>query len=121
MTNVKRIETYSLFEFCQEVQAAIQDGYTFDFESNENFPTAFGSLLVCGLTKAVKKIEEKVEDTEEAKTETEVETDAQTEQTEEVVQDDVQTEVTEVTKTEVEVAEVPESAPAKRGPKPKAK
>jgi len=103
MTDVKRIETYSLFEFCQEVQTAIQDGYTFDFESNENFPTAFGSLLVCGLTKAGKKVE--------AKTETEVETDAQTEQTEEVVQNEVQN----------EVAEVPESAPAKRGPKPKAK
>jgi hypothetical protein len=109
MTNVKRIETYSLFEFCQEVQTAIQDGYTFDFESNENFPTAFGSLLVCGLIKAGKKVEEKVE----AKTEVEVETDAQTEQTEEVVQNEVQ--------TEAEVAETPEPAPAKRGPKPKAK
>lgn len=117
MTNVKRIETYSLFEFCQEVQTAIQDGYTFDFESNENFPTAFGSLLVCGLTKAGKKVEEKVEAKTETETEVEVETDAQTSQTEEVVQDEVQTEVTaEVT----EVAEVPE-APAKRGPKPKAK
>jgi hypothetical protein len=116
MTDVKRIETYSLYEFCQEVQTAIQDGYTFDFESNENFPTAFGSLLVCGLTKAVKKVEEKVE----AKTETEVETDAQTDETDEVVQDEVQTEVAETAEV-AEVAEVPESAPAKRGPKPKAK
>lgn len=120
MTNVKRIETYSLFEFCQEVQTAVQDGYTFDFESNENFPTAFGSLLVCGLIKASTEVAPEL-----AEIVTEDETDSQTSLTEEVVQDEVQTEVTEP----AEVAEVAEivtesaqaPASAKRGPKPKAK
>lgn len=62
----KRIETYSLYEFCQEVQESILDGFKFDFESNENFPTAFGSMLTCGLVKAVEvevEVEAKVEET----------------------------------------------------------
>ncbi len=49
---IKRIETYSLYEFCQVVQEAIIDGWRFDFESNELFPTAFGSMLVTGMVKA---------------------------------------------------------------------
>lgn len=53
---IKRIETYSLFEFCQAVQQNIQDGWVFDFESNENFPTAYGSMLVAGLVKASPKV-----------------------------------------------------------------
>lgn len=44
-----KIEAYSLFEFCQLVQNAILEGWKFDFESNEHFPTAFGSLLVAGM------------------------------------------------------------------------
>lgn len=44
-----KIETYSLYEFCQEVQKAILSGWRFDFESNDNFPTAFGSMLVAGM------------------------------------------------------------------------
>lgn len=44
-----KIEAYSLFEFCQQVQKAILEGFRFDFDSNEHFPTAFGSLLVAGL------------------------------------------------------------------------
>jgi hypothetical protein len=113
MTDVKRIETYSLLEFCQEIQSAIQDGYTFDFESNENFPTAFGSLLVCGLIKDSAEVAPEL-----------AEVVTQTSQTEEVVQDEVQTEVTETAEV-AEAAEGPESAQApasaKRGPKPKAK
>ena len=46
---VKKIEAYSLYEFCSLVQDAIAEGYKFDFMSNANFPTAFGSLLVCGM------------------------------------------------------------------------
>jgi hypothetical protein len=45
----KKIEAYSLFEFCQLVQDAVLEGYRFDFDSNDNFPTAFGSLLVAGM------------------------------------------------------------------------
>lgn len=43
-----KIETYSLFEFCQQAQDLIQQGYVFDFDSNENFPTAYGSMLIAG-------------------------------------------------------------------------
>ena len=53
---VKKIETYSLYEFCQAVQEAVLEGYRFDFESNDLFPTAFGSMLVAGMVKAEPKI-----------------------------------------------------------------
>jgi hypothetical protein len=59
---IKKIETYSLYEFCQAVQQSIIDGWRFDFESNELFPTAFGSMLVTGM---VKKPAETVEDNTE--------------------------------------------------------
>jgi hypothetical protein len=48
---IKKIETYSLYEFCQVVQQSVIDGWRFDFESNELFPTAFGSMLVTGMVK----------------------------------------------------------------------
>jgi len=44
-----KIEAYSLFEFCQLVQNAILEGWRFDFDNNDHFPTAFGSLLVAGM------------------------------------------------------------------------
>ena len=53
---IKKIETYSLYEFCQVVQQSIIDGWRFDFESNDLFPTAFGSMLVTGMVKAEDKI-----------------------------------------------------------------
>lgn len=49
---IKKIETYSLYEFCQAVQQSIIEGWRFDFDSNELFPTAFGSMLVTGMVKA---------------------------------------------------------------------
>lgn len=65
MSNLTKvtIEAYSLFEFCKEVQDRIIEGYRFNFESNEMFPTAFGSLLVAGLEKPLveTKVETKVE------------------------------------------------------------
>lgn len=54
---IKRIETYSLYEFCKEVQEAVLSGWRFDFDSNQNFPTAFGTMLVAGLVKAQSKID----------------------------------------------------------------
>lgn len=48
---IKRIETYSLYEFCQAVEQSIIEGWRFDFESNDLFPTAFGSMLVTGMVK----------------------------------------------------------------------
>jgi hypothetical protein len=53
---IKRIETYSLYEFCKVVQEAIVEGWRFDFDSNELFPTAFGTMLVAGMVKAEPKI-----------------------------------------------------------------
>ena len=115
MTNVKRIESYGLYDFCQDIQEAFKEGYVFDFSTNENFPTAYGTMLTCGLVKA--------------STEVETETESQTEQTEEVVQEVVQ----EVEQVEKEVAEATSEVeqvteetaevkePAKRGPKPKNK
>jgi hypothetical protein len=121
MTNVKRIESYGLYDFCQDIEAAFKEGYVFDFDTNENFPTAYGTMLTCGLVKAGEKVEEKVEETTE--TEQSSETVTVTSQTEEVVQNTEQTEevVTEETKVETEVQETAEATPAKRGPKPKNK
>lgn len=48
---VKQIETYSLYEFCQAVEQAVLDGYRFDFDSNSRFPQAFGSLMTAGMVK----------------------------------------------------------------------
>lgn len=122
MTDVKRIESYGLFDFCQDVEAAFKEGYVFDFSTNENFPTAYGTMLTCGLVKAVEVTE--VETADEAKTEVEElvqETAAVTAVTsvvEEVVQE-VEQVSTDVEQTTEEVTEVKE--PAKRGPKPKNK
>lgn len=57
----KRIETYSLFEFCDKTQQAILEGWRFDFDSNENAPIAFGSMLVAGMVKAEPKIKSPTE------------------------------------------------------------
>ena len=66
---IKRIETYSLYEFCQAVQQSVIEGWRFDFESNELFPTAFGSMLVTGMVKAEEKAEVVIEDYAEDKPE----------------------------------------------------
>lgn len=39
---VKTIECYNFPEFCEKIQSAINEGYEFDFESNERYPTSFG-------------------------------------------------------------------------------
>ena len=56
---IKRIETYSLYEFCQAVQQSVIEGWRFDFDSNELFPTAYGSMLVTGMVKAETSTEDK--------------------------------------------------------------
>lgn len=60
-----QIEAYSLFEFCQKVQENILNGFKFDFESNARFPTAFGTLLVCGMVKSSEQEDDKVKSSEE--------------------------------------------------------
>jgi hypothetical protein len=63
---IKKIETYSLYEFCQVVEQSIIDGWRFDFESNELFPTAFGSMLVTGMVKKpVVKVQDNTQDIED--------------------------------------------------------
>ena len=62
---IKRIETYSLYEFCEAVQQSVIEGWRFNFDSNELFPTAFGSMLVTGMVKADAKVQEVAEDTAE--------------------------------------------------------
>lgn len=123
MQDVKRIESYGLYDFCQDLEAAFKEGYVFDFDTNENFPTAYGTMFTCGLVKDTAEVETtKVETGIETKTEETVtettqvsESVAVTEQTEEVVQDTEQA-------TEVETEETAEvKEPAKRGPKPKNK
>ena len=123
MTNVKRIESYGLFDFCQDLEAAFKEGYVFDFNSNENFPTAFGTMLTCGLVKAGEVTEETTDSTTETDAETtEVVTD---EQTTDETTTDVEDENTETNIDTEEVAEETDStdtaSPAKRGPKSKAK
>jgi hypothetical protein len=75
----KRIEAYSLFEFCQAVQEAVQEGYVFDFQTSENFPTAFGSLLVAGMVQPTKQQKVQEEPKEQVTEVTETETEVQTE------------------------------------------
>jgi len=108
MTDVKRIESYGLYDFCQDIEAAFKEGYVFDFDTNENFPTAYGTMLTCGLVKAGKKVKETV---------------AQAEQVAEVVQEEQQVGIVadEVESVATEVQEIAEATPAKRGPKPKNK
>lgn len=135
-TQTKRIESYGLYDFCQDLQEAFKEGYDFDFETNENFPTAYGTMLTCGLVKAGEKVEE-------TETETEVETEkvekvektaSVTSVVEEVAQvaesdasndQEVAETVAEVEATETEVENLteqqPADTPAKRGPKPKNK
>lgn len=73
---IKKIETYSLYEFCEKVQQSIIEGWRFDFESNELFPTAFGSMLVTGMVKTGEKLPEQAR-VQTAEVEVEVETEVE--------------------------------------------
>jgi len=43
-TGFKRIEAYGFAEWLKEVQEVIQDGYKFDFESNDGYPLQIGTV-----------------------------------------------------------------------------
>ena len=43
-TGFIKVEEYSLSAWLAEVETVIKQGYTFDFESNDTFPQAFGSM-----------------------------------------------------------------------------
>jgi hypothetical protein len=47
-----RVEDYGLAEFMKQVQEQIQKGFTIDFETNEGYPTSFGTLYTCMLNPA---------------------------------------------------------------------
>ena len=49
-TGFMKVENYSLGEFLKDCQECIQKGYLFDFETNDNYPTAFGTLYVAVMT-----------------------------------------------------------------------
>ena len=54
--NIK-VEEYSLAAWLAEVETVINQGYKFDFESNEGYPTGFGSMYTAVLVPAVAKTE----------------------------------------------------------------
>jgi len=43
-TGFKRVENYGFAEWLKEVQEVIQDGYEFDFESNDGYPLQIGTV-----------------------------------------------------------------------------
>lgn len=52
-----RIEEYSLAAWLAEVETVINQGYKFDFESNECFPQSFGSMYTAVLVPVTAKTE----------------------------------------------------------------
>lgn len=54
---IKVIEGNSLYDFLKEAQTLIQEGYEFDFETNEGFPQRIGLIYVSRMLKP-KTIEE---------------------------------------------------------------
>jgi len=101
---IKKIETYSLYEFCQAVQQSIIEGWRFDFESNELFPTAFGSMLVTGMVKAGEKLPD------QPKVEVEVDNTAEVEQLVDNLVDEFADKLHDIIEDKAEI---------KRGRKPK--
>lgn len=41
-TQTRHIQAYSIFEYTQKIQQAINDGYYFELETNEGTPQQFG-------------------------------------------------------------------------------
>lgn len=114
-TETKRIDSYSFMEFCQLTEQAIKEGYSFDFESNENFPQMMGSFITCGLVKGAdaKANPAQLELGFEA-------TEVITETTTEVITETTAEVLPELAPVVQEAVKEQESAPAKRGRKPKA-
>lgn len=52
-----RIEEYSLAAWLAEVETVINQGYKFDFESNEGYPTGFGAMYTAVLVPVTAKTE----------------------------------------------------------------
>jgi len=43
-TGFKQVENYGFAEWLKEVQEVIQDGYEFDFDSNDGYPLQIGTV-----------------------------------------------------------------------------
>lgn len=52
MTETRSVTEYTLLEFCRTVEANIKDGFTFDYESNDDCPNRLGNLYVAVMHKA---------------------------------------------------------------------
>ena len=50
----KRIEAYSLVEFCQQIQEAVQEGFKIDFKDNASIPTGTLGWYKCIMHKGSK-------------------------------------------------------------------
>ena len=60
----ERLEAHGLAEYSQKLIAKILDGWSIDFESNEDYPIFFGTYMTVGIHRYNKV---KVEDKQEAK------------------------------------------------------
>jgi hypothetical protein len=59
MTETRSVTEYTLLEFCRTVETNIKEGFTFDYESNDNCPNRLGNLYVAVMTKEVVEAESK--------------------------------------------------------------
>ena len=44
-----RLQEYSLADFVAKIQELVQQGYVFDFKSNESYPVQIGNMFAAGL------------------------------------------------------------------------
>lgn len=44
-----RLQEYSLADFVAKIQDLVQQGYVFDFKSNESYPVQIGNMFAAGL------------------------------------------------------------------------
>ena len=65
------VQEYSLADFCKRTEELINDGYMFEFETNEGCPTRYGNIHTC-----VMLLKSVVEAVEEPKAEAQVSLDA---------------------------------------------
>lgn len=63
MTQTKTVEAYTLADFCQLTQDLILDGWKFDLESNQGYPSAFGTFFSATLIKQAEVLQAMTERT----------------------------------------------------------
>lgn len=55
-----RLQEYSLADFVAKIQDLVQQGYVFDFKSNDSYPVQIGNMFAAGLFKVDTKVSEPV-------------------------------------------------------------